>query len=57
MSSDSCQYAFTRESLNPDSPNHGVSWCDYFKTMNAGVDRDMHGAHMITTGKSSYCHK
>ena len=49
MSSDSCQYAFTRESLNPDSPNYGVSWCDYFTQMNGGVDRDMHGAHMITT--------
>ena len=49
MSSDSCQYAYTRESLNPESPNHGVSWCDYMVQMNGGVNEDMHGAHMITT--------
>ena len=43
-----CQYAFTRESLATDSPNHGVSWCSYFADIE-GVDRDMHGAHMVAT--------
>ena len=27
MSSSSCQYALTRESLDSNSPNNGVSWC------------------------------
>ena len=27
MSSNSCQYALTRESLDSNSPNNGVSWC------------------------------
>ena len=27
MSSNTCQYALTRESLDSNSPNHGVSWC------------------------------
>ena len=27
MSSTSCQYALTRESLDSNSPNNGVSWC------------------------------
>ena len=27
MSSNSCQYALTRESLDSTSPNNGVSWC------------------------------
>ena len=54
MSSDTCQYAFTRESLKETSPNHGVSWCDYFKDVEGGIDRDMHGAHMITTGFQSF---
>lgn len=48
MSSDKCQYAKTREQLNPGSANADNNWCWYFENME-GVDRDMHGAHMITT--------
>ena len=48
MSASSCQYAKTREQLNPDSANSDNNWCWYFENME-GVDRDMHGAHMITT--------
>ena len=53
MSSNSCQYAYTRESLDPDSPNHDqngpTNQCAYMVEMNGGEDIDMHGAHMITT--------
>ena len=49
MSADKCQYAYTRESLDPNSPNHGVSWCDHMTYLNGGKDVDMHGAHMIFT--------
>ena len=48
MSANSCQYAKTREQLNPGSANADNNWCWYFENME-GVDRDMHGAHMITT--------
>ena len=46
--SETCQYAWTRESLATDSPNHGVNWCSYYTDVN-GVDMDLHGAHMIAT--------
>ena len=46
--SETCQYAWTRESLATDSPNHGVNWCSYYADVN-GVDMDLHGAHMIAT--------
>ena len=53
MSSNSCQYAYTRESLDPDSPNHDqngpANQCAYMVEMNGGENIDMHGAHMITT--------
>ena len=49
MSANKCQYAFTRESLDTNSANAGVSWCEHFKFLEGGVDRDMHGAHMIFT--------
>ena len=50
MSSDTCQYASTREALNPSSPNFGANWCSYFADME-GIDTmtDMHGAHIIAT--------
>ena len=48
MSAGSCQYAKTREQLNPDSANSDNNWCWYFENME-GVDRDMHGAHMVFT--------
>ena len=53
MSSNSCQYAYTRESLDPDSPNHDqngpANQCAYMVEINGGENIDMHGAHMITT--------
>ena len=48
MSSDTCQYARTREQLNPESANKNRNHCDYFTNIN-GYDADMHGAHMIAT--------
>jgi hypothetical protein len=53
MSSDTCQYARTRESLADDSPNKNKNWCDEMAAIN-GDDHDMHGAHiMITNGFDS----
>ena len=59
MSSDTCQYARTREQLNPDSPNAGRNYCDYFANINGYDDGnmiDMHGAHMIATAGFSNFH-
>ena len=48
MSSDTCQYALTRESLATDSVNHGKNFCHYYEWVN-GFDQDLHGAHIVAT--------
>ena len=48
MSSATCQYAKTRESLATDSPNNGKNFCAYYAEIN-GFDQDLHGAHVVAT--------
>ena len=36
----------TREQLDESSSNKDANWCHYYEFVE-GVDRDMHGAHMI----------
>ena len=55
MSSDKCQYALTRESLDTASPNYNRNWCDYFAKIE-GADFDRHGAHMIFTNGFTNVH-
>ena len=48
MSSPTCRYASTRESLNKKSPNKNKDWCSYISAIRGSND-DLHGAHMIFT--------